>query len=106
MILFLDDIRIPSYRNWTIARSFNEAIEICKKECPVFISFDHDLGCDDEGYVVKSGYDFAKWLVNKDIEAGGKYIPKEFNFAVHSSNPCGKENIIKYLINYLRIKGE
>ena len=30
---------------------------------PNFISFDHDLGSDNMGNILKDGYDFAKWLV-------------------------------------------
>lgn len=64
---------------------------------PDFISFDHDLGADEP-----TGYDFAKWLVEQDLEH--ETLPKGFKFDVHSQNPVGAENITKLLNNYLTWK--
>jgi hypothetical protein len=94
--LYLDDIRIPKNKsNWIIARSYNEAIIIVNKfGCPNYISFDHDLGTD------KSGLDFVKWLIEKDLDNPG-FIPDNFKFNVHSANPVGKENIEGLLNDYM-----
>ena len=115
IVLFLDDIRYPdSFVNSNntpsnyllsiasnikkndiislyIIRTYDEfVLHISLFGLPDFISFDHDLGND------KDGYDCAKWLVeycmNNDCD-----IP---NYIVHSMNPIGKENIEKYLNCY------
>lgn len=62
--------------------------------CPQFISFDNDLMRQLEGI------DLAKWLVEKDMDIPG-FIPKEFNFFVHSQNPIAKQKIYSYLGQYL-----
>lgn len=69
----------------------------------MFISFDHDLGMDNERKVLPSGYDFAKWLVEMDMN-GIISIPKDFTFTVHSANPVGAENIRTYLCSYMEFK--
>lgn len=102
--MFLDDIRVPKNIYDVTARSYDEAIEFVKKNgIPNYISFDHDLGCDDKGNILKSGYDFAKWLVEMDIENIYKF-PTDFNFNIHSANPIGRNNINSILNNYLNFK--
>ncbi len=106
-ILYLDDIRHPKYVNeYIIVRSYDEAVAFVEEYgIPKIISFDHDLGMDKDENILPSGYDFAKWLVEMDME--GKYkIPKEFRFNVHSANPVGKKSIESYLNNYLKFKEE
>jgi len=119
--LFLDDERNPgdvtwiliggvghSNVDWKIVRSYDEAIAwVTEHGFPDVISFDHDLGLmhyandySDE----KTGYHFAKWLVEYDMDTNS--IPNNFAFTVHSKNPTGAENISKLLNNYIRIKGE
>ena len=96
--LFLDDERFPPNdgNEWKIARSFQEAqILYFNYGVPSFISFDHDLG--DQ---VKTGYDFAKWLVEKDIECGFNFLPDTFSYYVHSQNPVGAKNIRDLIDNY------
>ena len=98
--LFLDDIRNPkTKRNWKIARSFEEAkFIIYDHGIPDYISFDHDLG---EG-TAKTGYDFAKWLIEYDYQHNIFEKPIEFN--VHSANPIGRINIERILENYFEYK--
>lgn len=121
--LFLDDERMPgdvtwvnigSYP-WEIVRSYNDAVAwVIKNGYPTVISFDHDLGYEafdttDAGIIVvtdstdsKSGYDFAKWLVEYDMDTGT--MPTDFSFTVHSMNPTGAQNIRMLLTNYIRQK--
>lgn len=97
--LFIDDERFPvgDQAEWTIVRSFDEAIEAVKQYgYPVFCSFDHDLGAG------KTGYDFAKWLVEFDLDTDS--MPVNFGFYVHSQNPVGAKNINLYLERYLQTK--
>jgi hypothetical protein len=93
--LFLDDVREPYEADFVIARSFDDALKIIEeKGFPYFISFDHDLGED-----IPTGFDFAKWLVEQDMDFN--VLPANFSFNVHSANPVGAENIKGYLSSYL-----
>ena len=102
--MFLDDIREPKQKYDIVVRSFEEAaVYILKHGMPNFISFDHDLGMDENGEIAKNGYDLAKWIVNMDLNGQIK-IPRDFTFEVHSANPVGKENIETILNNYKNFK--
>lgn len=102
--LFLDDERFPSDKElnkFIIARTKKQAIDLIQKFncCPVFISFDHDLGENEE-----TGKDFANYLINRDLDENGNFIPNDFSFYVHSQNNIGKQNIEGILNNYLLFK--
>ena len=104
--MFLDDIRHPKTDGWVLCRSFDDAVSTIESYgCfPAYISFDHDLGVARRDGDTKSGYDFAKWLVEQEMN--GKFLfPEGFAFNVHSANPVGKENIEKYLESYFRFRG-
>ena len=104
MRLYLDDIRTPKHDYNFIARSYEDAIEYVKSNnIPSFISFDHDLGIDEFNELLPTGYDFAKWLVEMDMNDEYQ-IPDNFTFNVHSANPVGKANIESYLNNYLNFR--
>ena len=92
--IYLDDCRVPKSNDWVIVRSFDDFVTTIKsKGVPDEISFDHDLGWDNENDCeTKSGYDCAKWLVENCV------IVENFN--VHSANPVGKKNIEMLLNNY------
>lgn len=111
MRLFIDDQRLPQFVDWVpwhvrvqykdlrwmIARSYDNAIECMTVfGCPNYISFDHDLGHNQ-----KTGYDIAKWMVERDLDFGGRFIPESFAFIVHSRNPVGKQNIEGLLNNFI-----
>jgi hypothetical protein len=117
--LFLDDERLPTDvtwvliggvghwgADWKIVRSKNEAIQwVLDNGFPDVISFDHDLAL--EHYAgdfsgENTGYDFAKWLVEYDMDTCS--MPSNFAFTVHSKNPIGAENIRNLLSNYIRQK--
>lgn len=97
--LFLDDERIPpKNENWYIARNVDQAInQIMSRGLPAFISFDHDLGENEE-----TGYDFVKWLIEYHIYYD---IKPTFRYHIHSQNPIGSENIRSYIENYKRVCG-
>lgn len=127
--LFIDDERMPKDvtwvliggigsrgADWQVIRSYNEAVKwVLENGFPDVISFDHDLGYEEwdtdiTGIVVvtsakeeKSGYDFAKWLVEYDMNTNT--MPPNFIFTVHSMNPTGAQNIRSYLSNYIKHKG-
>lgn len=132
-LLFLDDVRMPqdcaSYMfghrelysqpvsNWTIVRNYNEFVKYIEKNgVPDLISFDHDLS--DEHYSPemygenyndlykdfkeKTGYECAKWLVSYCSVNG---VPPP-DYIVHSMNPVGRDNIIKYLDSYKKFESK
>lgn len=88
--LYLDDVRFPRTDGWSIVRSYEDFTQwILENGVPSVVSFDHDLGVDDQGNELKSGYDTAKWLCNYCAENG---LPLP-SCNVHSANPVGAENI-------------
>ncbi len=102
--LYLDDLRPLPDNTYILARSYNEAITyVLNYGIPDFVSFDHDLGSDQKENLLPSGYDFAKWLVEQDMNFNYMF-PTNFKFYVHSANPIGKKNIESYLNNYLKSK--
>ncbi|MCT7592675.1 cyclic-phosphate processing receiver domain-containing protein [Aliarcobacter butzleri] len=102
--LYLDDVRNIPNDTYSLVRSCEEAVNYVKENgIPSFISFDHDLGLDKNNQLAKTGFDFAKWLVEMDMD-NIFLFPENFSFYVHSSNSVGKENIHSYLTNYLKFK--
>ncbi len=102
--LYLDDIRDLPNESYYLVRSCDEAILFVEEYgIPSFISFDHDLGLDENNQLAKTGFDFAKWLVEMDLN-NIFLFPENFSFYVHSANSVGKENIHSYLTNYLKFK--
>lgn len=102
MKMFIDDERHPPL-SWTgsyvVIRTAEEAIEFMLiHECPIFISFDHDLGSG------MSGYELAKFIIDVDLDQAGQFIPEGFRFEVHSMNPIGAANIRNLLSSYLAQK--
>ena len=99
MKLYIDDIRTPKGSFDKIVRTSSEAINFVETNgCPDFISFDHDLGADDTSMI------FLKWLINKDLDMNGNFIPIDFTWNVHSANPVGEANINGYLKSYMTQK--
>jgi hypothetical protein len=99
MKLFLDDERFPpgTGEGWDIVRNMADATTYMRaRGCPSFISFDHDLGEDQP-----TGYDLVNWMIERDLDENGRFIPVDFDFYVHSQNPTGRDNIILKLKAYL-----
>jgi hypothetical protein len=103
--LFLDDIRavkdvfpISQEHDFIIVCSYAGFVSAIKnKGLPAFISFDNDLGADEQGNILPDGYACVKWLV---YESGFDLSKLKFN--VHSANPVAKEQIEGLLNNYIR----
>lgn len=90
--IYIDDMRQPFIHNAIWVKSYDEAIaamrnvvEVMNIPITLTIDFDHDLGEE------KTGYDFAKWLIEQN------YIGK---FRIHSMNPVGASNIRQLLKHY------
>lgn len=95
--LYLDDVRDPPEPGWTVVRSSIMAVVKCvqRKELPVMMSLDHDLGEDDNTMrFLKELY--VMW---EDMGADPDKIP---DYVVHSANPIGTKNIISYMESWKR----
>lgn len=89
--LYLDDVRKLPDNSYTLVKSYVDAVLFIKEHgIPSFISFDHDLGIDENKKLLPNGFDFAKWLVEMDIDNIYRF-PENFTFSVHSQNPVGKK---------------
>lgn len=103
--LFLDDIRDVNmvYKNLTnndfiVVRNFHDFKKvILEKGLPELISFDNDLGLDENDVIAEDGYAAAKWLV---YESGLDLQNLKFN--VHSANPVAAQQIKSLLDNYIK----
>jgi len=117
--IYLDDIRTPNDERWIICRNYNEfvsKVDGIGLDNIETISLDHDLGetaireyfknvtnnyiLDYANIHEKTGYDCAKWLVEKSIDTGVN-LP---TILTHSANPIGSANIMGYINNYLKNK--
>jgi hypothetical protein len=109
--LWLDDERFPPENTdpdypshfprvspeWRIARNFHDAKWLIETYgIPVFMSLDHDLGAR----ALFTGMDFIKWFC--DHLNTGKELPEGFRLYVHSQNPVGRENMMRYFQNFLK----
>lgn len=95
--LYLDDVRTPpksdNHYNYVVLRSSQEAMSyVVNNGVPIHMSLDHDLGGDDTTMV------FLKWLSNEYYDG---QVP---TYAVHSSNPVGKQNIISLMESWKKSK--
>lgn len=103
--LFLDDIRTIEMvydksreDEFDIVRNYQDFVAYIKRNgLPAFISFDNDLGLDENGEIAPDGYACVKWLV---YESGMDLT--ELKFQVHSANPVASEQIKGLLNNYIK----
>jgi hypothetical protein len=106
--LFLDDLRTVDMvypgqsDNFVVVRSYAAFVKNVEENgLPAFISFDNDLGEDDDGIVLPDGYECAKWLVYES-----ELDLRNLKFKVHSANPIAKVQIQSLLTNYIRFLKE
>lgn len=95
MKIYLDDVRNPYDDSWTLTRNVDEfkmVINGCETDFITAISFDHDLGIDNNGIMLDTGFDAAKWLI-EIAQDDPKRIEDLETIIVHSSNPPGADNI-------------
>jgi len=115
--IYLDDVRTPIDEGWIIVRNYDEFVSTVKQigfNNIELISLDHDLGesamtewrtnvyknyeLNYDNITEKTGYDCAKWLVERWIE--GEAI---FDVYTHSANAIGSANIMGYINNYRHV---
>lgn len=99
--LFLDDERLPTYVDpkgssiWYIARTSEHAKQMVQSYgMPYYISFDHDLGGDDNAMI------FLRWLSNDYFNEKQHKLPF---YGVHSANPVGAKNIESLMESWKKI---
>lgn len=107
--LFLDDIRTVDMvyskameDDFVVVRTYYDFVDYIKVNgLPEFISFDNDLGLEENGELAPDGYAAAKWLVfNSGLDL------TELKFYVHSANPVAAQQINGLLTNYINyLKG-
>ncbi|WP_332309455.1 cyclic-phosphate processing receiver domain-containing protein [Planococcus lenghuensis] len=86
--LYVDDLRdCPS--GFTVARNIEEAIHYFENWSINILSLDHDLGEDDEGNLLPTGYDFVKIFCERGYRANKIYI--------HTDNGVGRANMFHTL---------
>lgn len=115
--IYLDDVRTPVDKDWTIVRNFDEFVSTVMYiglDNIELISLDHDLGdtamaewhrnvyhnytLDYNNITEKTGMDCAKWLVDQWLE-GAPVV----DVVVHSANAIGSANIMGYINNYRHV---
>lgn len=85
MKLWIDDIRTPPSEEWIWSKTSQDAINVLKWNRVKEISFDHDLGSEENG----TGYDVARWIEIEAFLGNMKCI----KWYIHSANPVGRSNI-------------
>lgn len=121
MNLFLDDVRHPDttwmgfmygrgvdatiYKtlDWDVVKTYDEFVDfITNNGIPQWVSFDHDLA--DEHYksnsesTEKTGLECVKWLVEYCHDNNVPFP----QWAIHSANPVGAENMESYILSALK----
>lgn len=91
--LYLDDLR-DCPENFVIARTVEEAIYYLESFNINILSLDHDLGEDEKGNLLLTGYDLVKYICENGLRANSVYI--------HMSNPVGRLNMYETLLGAQR----
>ncbi|MFJ9501564.1 cyclic-phosphate processing receiver domain-containing protein [Brevibacillus centrosporus] len=87
--LYVDDLRdCPDL--FAIARTIDEAI-FYLENCEVdILSLDHDMGEDQSGNLLPTGYDLVKYICQNGLRANRIYL--------HTDNNVGRENMYQTLL--------
>lgn len=92
--LYLDDLRdIPD--GFMGARTVEEAISIMEKNSIHMLSLDHDLGIDENGNLLPTGYDLVKYICENRIRPANKVY-------IHTDNVVGRNNMYQTLLEAQR----
>ncbi|MCY6958303.1 cyclic-phosphate processing receiver domain-containing protein [Clostridium brassicae] len=91
--LYVDDLR-DCPEGFKIVRTIEEAIYYLKNFDIEILSLDHDLGEDDEGNLLPTGYDLVKYICENGLKISKIYI--------HTDNIVGRCNMYETLIGARR----
>lgn len=86
--LYVDDLR-DCPNGYTIARNIKEAIQYLENYKVHILSLDHDLGEDNDGNLLPTGYDLVKYICEKRLRADKIYL--------HTDNGVGRDNMFHTL---------
>lgn len=87
--LYVDDLR-KCPESFIIARNYESAIKYLNEYKIDILSLDHDLGEDNKGNLLLTGYDIVKYICENNIEVKKIYI--------HTDNAVGRENMYETLL--------
>ena len=87
--LYVDDLR-DCPEGYVVARNFKQAVYMLENYQVDILSLDHDLGEDDFGNLLPTGYDLVKYFCENGLRANKIYL--------HTDNPVGRENMYKTLL--------
>lgn len=82
--LYVDDLR-DCPEGYTVARTYGEAILLLETQQVNILSLDHDLGEDEKGNLLPTGYDLVKYICENGLRANKIYM--------HTDNPVGRDNM-------------
>lgn len=91
--IYLDDLRVCP-EGFVITRTYEDAIELLKNNKVGILSLDHDLGEDENGNLLKTGYDLVKYICENDCDIEKIYI--------HTDNVVGRTNMLETLKGAIR----
>ncbi|MBP1915184.1 hypothetical protein J2Z23_002141 [Lederbergia galactosidilyticus] len=86
--LYLDGLR-KAPKGFTVARNVEEALSIMQHNKIHILSLDHDLGMDEKGNLLQTGYDLVKIMCQRGLRANKIYL--------HTSNVVGREAMYETL---------
>lgn len=87
--LYVDDLR-DCPEGFVIARTVEQAKYYFESFHIAILSLDHDLGVDEQGNLLLTGYDLVKYICEKGLRADKIYI--------HTDNSVGRENMYYTLL--------
>ena len=87
--LYIDDLRDCPV-GFLMARDVEQAKYYFKNFQIGILSLDHDLGVDEQGNLLPTGYDLVKYICENGLRADKIYI--------HTDNPVGRENMYYSLL--------
>jgi hypothetical protein len=90
--IFLDDERDSPPGNWTVVRDLRAFAALGFGAGANVISFDHDLGSDQEGNLLPSGHDCLRSMVNAAQDDPSTFEALR-TVLFHSANPIGRANM-------------
>lgn len=91
--IYLDDLRLYP-EGFVIARTYDKAVKLLEDNKVGILSLDHDLGEDEYGNLLKTGYDLVKYICENNCDIEKIYI--------HTDNAVGRENMYQTLLGAQR----
>lgn len=87
--LYLDDLR-NCPEGFVVARTIEKAKHYLENYQVDILSLDHDLGVDEQGNLLPTGYDLVKYIWENGLRAERLYL--------HTDNSVGRENMCQTLL--------